>query len=136
MKSCIKIHKQDNVLLALRDIEKGERLNADGMSIEVKDDIKEATRLRFSLSKKTTASSNTGFQSGMHHKIYRSESIFMSIIQKQTCLISKHTAIHRDLMKTRTQMRTRRLKDLEGKTEMPVYAMNCGLCQLSAVSMG
>lgn len=40
LKSFIKIHKQDNVLLALRDIQKGERPHADGVSIEVKDDIK------------------------------------------------------------------------------------------------
>ncbi|MFP4957373.1 altronate dehydratase family protein [Bacillus subtilis] len=45
MKSFIKIHKQDNVLLALRDIQKGERLHADGVSIEVKDDIKRGHKI-------------------------------------------------------------------------------------------
>ncbi len=131
MKSFIKIHIQDNVLLASRDIQKGEPLNADGVSIEVKDDIKRGHKIALRLSKKTIASSNTGFQSGMRHKISRSESIFMSIIRKQICLISKHTAILRDLMRIRIQMRTGRLKDLEERTEMPVYEMSCGLCQLS-----
>ncbi|MCI4139288.1 UxaA family hydrolase, partial [Bacillus vallismortis] len=45
MNSFIKIHKQDNVLLALRDIGKGERLNADGVSIEVKVDIKRGHKI-------------------------------------------------------------------------------------------
>lgn len=135
MKSFIKIHKQDNVLLALRDIQKGERLHADGVSIEVKNDIKRGHKIALQSIKENDSIIKYGFQSVMHHKISRSESIFMSIIRKQTCLISNHTAIHRDLMKIRILMRTGRLKVLEEKTEMRVYGMNCGLSQLSAVSM-
>lgn len=37
MKEVIKIHKNDNVLLAMRHFNKGERLHTDGLTIEVKD---------------------------------------------------------------------------------------------------
>lgn len=135
MKSFIKIHKQDNVLLALRDIQKGERLHADGVSIEVKDDIKEYHKIALQSIKENDSIVKYGFPIGHASQDISMESIFMSIIRKQTCLISNYTAIHRDLMKIRILMRTGRLKVLEEKTEMRVYGMNCGLSQLSAVSM-
>ncbi|MCY7784793.1 MULTISPECIES: altronate dehydratase family protein [unclassified Bacillus (in: firmicutes)] len=64
MKSCIKIHKQDNVLLALRDIQKGERLNADGVSIEVRDNIKRGHKIALQPIKENDSIIKYGFPIG------------------------------------------------------------------------
>ncbi|WP_459198697.1 UxaA family hydrolase [Bacillus subtilis] len=64
MKSFIKIHKQDNVLLALRDIQKGERLHADSVSIEVKDDIKRGHKIALKPIKKNDSIIKYGFPIG------------------------------------------------------------------------
>ncbi|CAN2253095.1 altronate dehydratase [Bacillus subtilis] len=64
MKSFIKIHIQDNVLLALRDIQKGERLNADGVSIEVKDDIKRGHKIALQPIKENDSIIKYGFSIG------------------------------------------------------------------------
>ncbi|MEC1406124.1 UxaA family hydrolase [Bacillus halotolerans] len=64
MKSFIKIHRQDNVLLALRDIQKGERLNADGISIEVKDDMKRGHKIALQHIKENDSIIKYGFPIG------------------------------------------------------------------------
>ncbi|MDL5611590.1 UxaA family hydrolase [Bacillus halotolerans] len=64
MKSFIKIHRQDNVLLALRDIQKGERLNADGISIEVKDDMKRGHKIALQHIKENGSIIKYGFPIG------------------------------------------------------------------------
>ncbi|MED0585952.1 altronate dehydratase family protein [Bacillus subtilis] len=64
MKSFIKIHKQDNVLLALRDIQKGERLHADGVSIEVKDEIKRGHKIALQPIKENDSIIKYGFPIG------------------------------------------------------------------------
>ncbi|MCX2734837.1 MULTISPECIES: UxaA family hydrolase [unclassified Bacillus (in: firmicutes)] len=45
MKEVIKIHKNDNVLLAMRHFNKGERLHTDGLTIEVKDPVKRGHKI-------------------------------------------------------------------------------------------
>lgn len=64
MKSFIKIHKQDNVLLALRDIQKGERLHTGGVSIEVKDDIKRGHKIALQSIKENDSIIKYGFPIG------------------------------------------------------------------------
>ncbi|KUP31001.1 altronate hydrolase [Bacillus halotolerans] len=64
MKSFIKIHRQDNVLLALRDIRKGELLNADGISIEVKDDMKRGHKIALQHIKENDSIIKYGFPIG------------------------------------------------------------------------
>lgn len=64
VKSFIKIHRQDNVLLALRDIQKGERLNVDGISIEVKDDMKRGHKIALQHIKENDSIIKYGFPIG------------------------------------------------------------------------
>ncbi|MBL4964574.1 UxaA family hydrolase [Bacillus halotolerans] len=64
MKSFIKIHRQDNVLLALRDIQKGERLNVDGTSIEVKDNMKRGHKIALQHIKENDSIIKYGFPIG------------------------------------------------------------------------
>ncbi|KXZ13413.1 hypothetical protein AXI58_04545 [Bacillus nakamurai] len=64
MKEVMKIHHNDNVLLALRDIKKGEMLHMDGLVIETKDDIKRGHKIALQTIEENSGIIKYGFPIG------------------------------------------------------------------------
>ncbi|MBT2573739.1 altronate dehydratase [Bacillus sp. ISL-51] len=64
MKEIMKIHPNDNVLLALRDIKKGEMLHMDGLVIEAKDDMKRGHKIALETIEENSGIIKYGFPIG------------------------------------------------------------------------
>ncbi|MED1124160.1 altronate dehydratase family protein [Bacillus atrophaeus] len=64
MKAYVQIHKNDNVLLALRDMKKGEQLQTDGQTVELKDHIKKGHKIALIDIKENSSIIKYGFPIG------------------------------------------------------------------------
>ena len=84
MQSTIKIHEQDNVAVALRDLAAGERVELEGAVIQLAQPVARGTNLRSARSTRAKTSSNMASRSAMRSRPLRLGSIFIRKTSKPT----------------------------------------------------